>query len=27
MTDFSFLDKKTVEDIVAYLKTLKAEVE
>lgn len=27
MTDFSFLDKKTVEDIVTYLKTLKAEVE
>ncbi|MFY9141839.1 ethylbenzene dehydrogenase-related protein [Sulfuricurvum sp.] len=27
MTDYSFLDKKTVEDIVAYLKTLKAEVE
>lgn len=27
MTDFSFLDKKTVNDIVAYLKTLKAEVE
>lgn len=27
MTDFSFLDKKTVDDIVAYLKTLKAEVE
>jgi len=27
MTDFSFLDKKTVEDIVAYLKALKAEVE
>lgn len=27
MTDYSFLDKKTVDDIVAYLKTLKAEVE
>ncbi len=27
MTDFSFLDKKSVEDIIAYLKTLKAEVE
>lgn len=27
MTDYSFLDKKTIEDIVAYLKTLKAEVE
>lgn len=27
MSDFSFLDKKSVEDIVAYLKTLKAEVE
>jgi complex iron-sulfur molybdoenzyme family reductase subunit gamma len=27
MTDYSFLDKQTVEDIVAYLKTLKAEVE
>lgn len=27
MTDYSFLDKATVEDIVAYLKTLKAEVE
>lgn len=27
MTDFSFLDKATVEDIVAYLKSLKAEVE
>lgn len=27
MTDFGFLDKKTVDDIVAYLKTLKAEVE
>lgn len=27
MTDFSFLDKATVDDIVAYLKTLKAEVE
>ncbi|MBD3806515.1 ethylbenzene dehydrogenase-related protein, partial [Sulfuricurvum sp.] len=27
MTDYSFLDKTTVEDIVAYLKTLKAEVE
>lgn len=27
MSDFSHLDKKTVDDIVAYLKTLKAEVE
>lgn len=27
MTDYSFLDKQTIEDIVAYLKTLKAEVE
>lgn len=27
MTDYSFLDKKTVDDIVAYLKSLKAEVE
>lgn len=27
MTDFSFLDKKSIEDIVAYLKTLKAEAE
>jgi len=27
MTDFSFLDKATVDDIVAYLKTLKSEVE
>ena len=27
MTDYSFLDKNTVNDIVAYLKTLKAEVE
>jgi len=27
MTDYSHLDKATVEDIVAYLKTLKAEVE
>ncbi|MDD5717697.1 MAG: ethylbenzene dehydrogenase-related protein [Sulfuricurvum sp.] len=27
MTDYSFLDKATVENIVAYLKTLKAEVE
>jgi len=27
MTDFSFLDKATVDDIVAYLKSLKAEVE
>ncbi|MBD3809146.1 MAG: c-type cytochrome [Sulfuricurvum sp.] len=27
MTDYSFLDKATIEDIVAYLKTLKAEVE
>ncbi|MFZ2890063.1 ethylbenzene dehydrogenase-related protein [Sulfuricurvum sp.] len=27
MTDYSFLDKATIDDIVAYLKTLKAEVE
>ncbi|MDD5159919.1 MAG: ethylbenzene dehydrogenase-related protein [Sulfuricurvum sp.] len=27
MTDYSFLDKKSVDDIVAYLETLKAEVE
>ncbi len=27
MTDYSFLDKETVEDIVTYLKSLKAEVE
>jgi hypothetical protein len=27
MSDYSHLDKNTVEDIVAYLKTLKAEVE
>lgn len=27
MTDYSFLDKETVDNIVAYLKTLKAEVE
>jgi len=27
MTDYSFLDKQTIDDIVAYLKTLKAEVE
>jgi len=27
MTDYSFLDKGTVDDIVAYLKTLKVEVE
>lgn len=27
MTDYSFLDKATVDDIVAYLKTLKSEVE
>ncbi len=27
MTDYSFLDKATIDDIVAYLKTLKSEVE
>ena len=27
MTDYSFLDKETIDNIVAYLKTLKAEVE
>ncbi|WP_294870523.1 hypothetical protein, partial [Sulfuricurvum sp. RIFCSPLOWO2_12_FULL_43_24] len=27
MTDYGFLDKDTVENIVAYLKSLKAEVE